>query len=107
MEQLEKAIFGNGQPGLLKSFERFFARWEEREAERARADVERQKEQDRREKKFNRIVAIIGVILSALGVCAVLLTLYWKSLEAHHVVLNTPTSVTASKVESSIPPVMR
>ena len=106
LKRLELILDGNGRPGLVEDFRDFVSRWEERETIKERADKEREKEQDRREKKFNRTVAIIGVLLTALGVIAVFLTMYFKSLEAKHVVSSQATSVRSTQ-DATVPPSLR
>lgn len=74
MQRAFKILEGNGKPGLIQQvqenenvFEKFMAVWESREKDKMKFD-------DRQEKKFNRLITIIGLFVAVMSVILGILT---------------------------------
>lgn len=109
LERLEHAIFGSGDDGLIEDFRNFYVAWNATEEEKKRAFALRESDQVRREKKFNKTVAVIGIILTIISIGLVILGMWFQSLRDHHAVTNiAPPGMNASKpVQTAIEPSLR
>lgn len=72
VDQMSYTLYGdgNGNPGLVKRFEivdKFYGDWQAVEIEKQKQAQNADREQTRRERKFNRWMAIVMLLLALLG----------------------------------------